>query len=51
MDIGTETIISHISNKEPVESNILAMITELGLPHNNPTAFDDVSVLAADLIR
>jgi phosphoserine phosphatase RsbU/P len=50
-DIGTEAIISHISNKEPVESNIAAMIRELGLPHNNPSAFDDVSVLAADLIR
>jgi sigma-B regulation protein RsbU (phosphoserine phosphatase) len=50
-EIGTETIISHISNKEPVESNIEAMITELGLPHNNPSAFDDVSVLAVDLIQ
>jgi phosphoserine phosphatase RsbU/P len=50
-DIGTEPIISHISNREPVESNIAAMIKELGLPHNNPSAFDDVSVLAADLKR
>jgi phosphoserine phosphatase RsbU/P len=50
-DIGTEVIIRHISNTGPVESNIKEMIRELGLPHNNPSTFDDVSVLAADLFR
>ena len=50
-DIGTEAIIRHISNKESVESNIQSMITELGLPYNNPSTFDDVSILAADLIQ
>jgi len=50
-DIGTEAIIRHISNKESVESNIQSMITELGLPHNNPSTFDDVSILAADIMR
>lgn len=50
-DIGTEAIIRHISNKEPVASNIEEMIRELGLPHNNPSTFDDVSILVADLKR
>jgi phosphoserine phosphatase RsbU/P len=50
-DIGTETIIRHISNKKQVAYNIEAMITELGLPYNNPSTFDDVSILAADLKR
>jgi hypothetical protein len=27
------------------------MIKELGLPHDNPSTFDDVSIIAADLIR
>jgi phosphoserine phosphatase RsbU/P len=50
-DIGTGVIIRHISNKKPVENNIKEMIKELGLPHNNPSTFDDVSILVADIIR
>ena len=49
-DIGTGEIIRHISNTDPVENNIREMIEELGLPHNNPSTFDDVSIIAADLI-
>jgi len=50
-DIGTAIIINHISNTRPVKSNIKAMIKELGLPFNNPSTFDDVSIIAADLLR
>ena len=50
-DIGTDTIIRHISNRKPVESNIREMIRELGLPDNNPFTFDDVSIIVADLLR
>jgi sigma-B regulation protein RsbU (phosphoserine phosphatase) len=50
-DIGTTEIIRHISNKEPVENNIREMIKDLGLPHNNPSTFDDVSIIAADLMK
>lgn len=50
-DIGTAPIISHISNTEPVEVNIRKMIADLGLPDDNPSTFDDVSVIAADLVR
>lgn len=50
-DIGTGVIIKHISNTRPVEGNIREMIKELGLPHDNPSTFDDVSILVADLIR
>jgi phosphoserine phosphatase RsbU/P len=50
-DIGTKVIINNISNTRPVESNIRAMIKELGLPFNNPSTFDDVSIIAADLLR
>jgi hypothetical protein len=49
-DIGTGEIIRHISNKNPVEENIKAMIEFLGIPDNsNPYLFDDVSIIAADL--
>lgn len=48
-DIGTKEIIRHISNKEPVEGNIQAMIKALGIPDTNPYMFDDVSIIAADL--
>jgi sigma-B regulation protein RsbU (phosphoserine phosphatase) len=50
-DIGTTVIIRHISNNKPVENNIKEMIKELGLPDDNPFIFDDVSILAVDLIK
>lgn len=50
-DIGTGVIIRHISNKKPVAENIRKMIKELGLPHDNPSTFDDVSIIVADLKR
>ena len=50
-EIGTKEIIRHIANTEPVENNIRKMIKALGLPHNNPSTFDDVSIIAADLVK
>jgi sigma-B regulation protein RsbU (phosphoserine phosphatase) len=50
-DIGTEPIINHISNLKPVADNIREMIHELGLPDDNPSTFDDVSIIVADLMR
>jgi sigma-B regulation protein RsbU (phosphoserine phosphatase) len=50
-DIGTGVIIKHISNLAPVEQNIREMIKELGLPDDNPSTFDDVSIIVADLPR
>jgi sigma-B regulation protein RsbU (phosphoserine phosphatase) len=48
-DIGTEVIIKHIENTFPVEDNIRNLIKELGLPDDNPSTFDDVSIIVADL--
>jgi sigma-B regulation protein RsbU (phosphoserine phosphatase) len=50
-DIGTGVIIRHISNTKPVEKNIREMIKELGLPNDNPSTFDDVSIIVGDLIK
>jgi sigma-B regulation protein RsbU (phosphoserine phosphatase) len=50
-EIGTRAIIRHISNRKPVEDNIMEMIKELGLPHDNPSTFDDVSIIVADLLK
>ena len=50
-DIGTGVIIKHISNTVPVEENIRKMIKELGLPDDNPSTFDDVSIIVADLLK
>jgi len=50
-EIGTREILRHISNDEPVAVNISEMMKALGLPDNNPSVFDDVSVIAADLLR
>jgi sigma-B regulation protein RsbU (phosphoserine phosphatase) len=48
-ELGTGVIISHISNNSPVEENMTEMIAHLGLPHNNPRTFDDVSIIVADM--
>lgn len=50
-EIGTTEIIRHISNTDPVEVNIRNMIKDLGLPFDNPSTFDDVSIIAADLVK
>jgi sigma-B regulation protein RsbU (phosphoserine phosphatase) len=50
-EIGTDVILRHISNRRPVETNMTEMIIELGLPDHNPSVFDDVSVIVADLIK
>ena len=50
-EIGTELIVRYISNSLPVKLNIIEMIRELGLPDNNPSVFDDVSIIVADLFK
>jgi sigma-B regulation protein RsbU (phosphoserine phosphatase) len=49
VEIGTNTIIRHITNLSPIEDNIRSLIKELGIPDNNPYLFDDVSIIAADI--
>lgn len=48
-DIGTKYIISNIRNTRPIEKNIEALISELGIPDSNPSMFDDVSVIAVEM--
>ena len=50
LDLGTKEIIKGISNTEPVEKNIREMMKRLGIPKTNPYLFDDVSLIAADLL-
>ena len=50
-EILTREIVRHITNRNPVESNIREMLKKLGIPDNNPDLFDDVSIIAADFIR
>jgi phosphoserine phosphatase RsbU/P len=50
-EILTKEIISHIINNQPVEKNIVEMLRKLGIPNDNPNLFDDVSILAVDLLR
>jgi sigma-B regulation protein RsbU (phosphoserine phosphatase) len=50
-EILTKEIVKHITNNDPVEKNIRAMLKKLGIPDNNPDLFDDVSIIAADLLR
>lgn len=50
-EILTSEIVKHIKNRKPVEQNLRKMLKKLGIPDNNPDLFDDVSIIAADLIR
>jgi sigma-B regulation protein RsbU (phosphoserine phosphatase) len=50
-EILTREIVRHITNKNPVETNIKEMLRKLGIPDNNPDLFDDVSIIAADFLR
>lgn len=50
-ETGTKEIIRSISNSDPVEKNIRDLITFLGIPNTNPYLFDDVSILAADILE
>lgn len=48
-DIGTGPIIKHINNGDGIDRNIESLITDLGIPDDNPYLFDDVSIIAATL--
>jgi phosphoserine phosphatase RsbU/P len=50
-EILTKEIIRYITNNQPVEKNIMEMLRKLGIPEDNPFLFDDVSILAVDLLR
>jgi len=50
-EILTKEIIAFISNSDPVERNISEMLIKLGIPDSNPWLFDDVSIIAVDLLR
>jgi len=50
-EILTSEIVNHITNNDPVETNIKVMLKKLGIPNKNPGLFDDVSIIAADLPR
>lgn len=49
-EIQTGEIVRHITNRNPVETNIREMLEKLGIPYNNPDLFDDVSIIAIDFI-
>ncbi len=49
-DIETGPIIEHINNRLTIEDNLVALIEDLGIPDNNPSMFDDVAIIAADLL-
>jgi sigma-B regulation protein RsbU (phosphoserine phosphatase) len=48
-DIGTGPIRKHIANSDNIDVNIKNLISDLGIPDNNPHLFDDVSIIAANL--
>lgn len=50
-EIMTREIISAIRNNEPAGDNIGVMLSQLGIPDRNPTLFDDISIIALDLLR
>jgi len=49
-DIGTTFIEKHFTNKSDVSKNIAALIEDLDIRAGNPALFDDVSILAVELL-
>jgi phosphoserine phosphatase RsbU/P len=49
-DIGTSYIEKHFTNKNDVRDNIKALIEDLDISGNNPALFDDVSILAVEIL-
>jgi phosphoserine phosphatase RsbU/P len=49
-DIGTSYIEKHFTNKKDVRDNIKALIEDLDISDNNPALFDDVSILAVEIL-
>lgn len=50
-EMQTVEIVKYLTNDEPVNDNVSRMLRALGIPGNNPGLFDDVSILAADLLK
>jgi len=49
-DIGTIPIEQHFTNTTNISANIKALIEELDIKSGNPKLFDDVSILAVEII-
>jgi phosphoserine phosphatase RsbU/P len=49
-EIGTSCIEKHFNNNNDVSNNIMALIEDLDINDNNPALFDDVSILAVELL-
>ncbi len=50
-EITTREIINVIRNNEPAGENVSVMLEKLGIPDSNPSLFDDISIIALDLMR
>jgi serine phosphatase RsbU (regulator of sigma subunit) len=48
--IGASTIVKHFPNSRPISENIAALIEELDIRAGNPDLFDDVSILALEIM-
>jgi len=48
--IGASTVVKHFPNSKPISENIAALIDELDIRTGNPELFDDVSILALEIM-
>lgn len=49
-DQGAVPLIKHYSNTQPISENIETLIADLEINSNNPRLFDDVSILAVEIL-
>jgi hypothetical protein len=43
-------VVKHFPNSRPISENIAALIDELDIRTGNPELFDDVSILALEIM-
>ncbi len=49
-ELGTSPMIKHFPNNMPVSENIKALISDFNIDTGNPLLFDDVSILAVEIL-
>lgn len=50
IELGISPLIKHFPNTMPVSENIKALIRDFNIDTGNPLLFDDVSILAVEIL-
>ncbi|HPJ05961.1 MAG TPA: SpoIIE family protein phosphatase, partial [Bacteroidales bacterium] len=49
-DLGISPVVKHFPNGNSLDENIDALINDINISNGNPRLFDDVSILAVEIL-